>query len=221
MMGPRRRTLSAVTRIACRQMTPQHLDALHASGGQACCLPARHHWQRKATAHAELFTMLGDLTGDRDLARLVSAAAARLAGPRHDGRPGGRRHHPERHLAGCCASREPGTPTARPGRWSATSQACTTWGAWPAKPAPAALAGPASDTRRGAREFPRDPPGHPVRARPGGSGHLARVASVSGPRRARPDRPAGTSRRSPPPTGSPRWGRRRRQGAPRSPPVPP
>jgi hypothetical protein len=81
MMGPRRRTRSAATRIACRPMTPQHLDALPASAGQACCLPARHHWQPKATAHAELFTMLGDLTGDRDLARLVSSAAARLQDP--------------------------------------------------------------------------------------------------------------------------------------------
>jgi len=37
-----------------------------------------HDWERKATAHAELFTILGDLTGDRDLERLVSWAAGRL-----------------------------------------------------------------------------------------------------------------------------------------------
>ncbi len=70
--------LSGATRIACRQMTPQHLNALHASVEQTSCLSARHDWQRKAIAHAELFTMLGDLTGDRDLARLVSSATGRL-----------------------------------------------------------------------------------------------------------------------------------------------
>jgi DNA-binding GntR family transcriptional regulator len=50
--------LSAATRIACRQMTPEHLNALYGSVEQASCLSARHDWERKATAHAELFTML-------------------------------------------------------------------------------------------------------------------------------------------------------------------
>lgn len=88
--------LSAATRIACKQMTPQHLNAqhlnaLHASVEQASCLSARDDWERKATAHAELFTMLGGLTGDCDLARLVSSAAGRLqvlvmtVGPAVDG----------------------------------------------------------------------------------------------------------------------------------------
>ena len=84
--------LSAATRIACGKMTPQHLNALYASVEQASCLPARPDWERKATAHAELFTMLGDLTGDCDLAQLVLGGRA-AAGPRPDGRPGGRRHH--------------------------------------------------------------------------------------------------------------------------------
>jgi DNA-binding GntR family transcriptional regulator len=61
--------LSAATRIACRQMTPQHLNALHASVEQASRLSARHDWERKATAHAGLFTMLGDVTGDCDRPR--------------------------------------------------------------------------------------------------------------------------------------------------------
>ena len=56
----------------------QHLNALHASVERASCLSARHDWERKVTAHAELFTMLGDLTGDCDLARLVSSAAGQL-----------------------------------------------------------------------------------------------------------------------------------------------
>jgi len=71
--------LSAATRIACRQMTPQYLDALHASVEQASGLPARPDWGRKATAHAELFNVLGDLAGDGDLAQ-VSSAAGRLHG---------------------------------------------------------------------------------------------------------------------------------------------
>ena len=83
--------LSAATLIACRQMTPQHLNALHASVEQASGLSARHNWERKATADAELFTMLGHLTGDCDLARLVSSATGRLqdlfmtVGPAADG----------------------------------------------------------------------------------------------------------------------------------------
>jgi hypothetical protein len=83
--------VSAATRIACRQMTMQHLDALQASLEQASGLPARPDWGHKATAHAKLFNMLGDLTGDCDLALLVSLAAGRLrdlvlmVGPAADG----------------------------------------------------------------------------------------------------------------------------------------
>jgi DNA-binding GntR family transcriptional regulator len=83
--------LSAATRITCKRMTPQHLNALHVSVERACCLSARHDWERKVTAHAELFTLLGDLTGDCDLARLVRLAAGRLqdlfmtVGPAADG----------------------------------------------------------------------------------------------------------------------------------------
>lgn len=83
--------LSAATRIACGQMTSEHLNALHTSVERASCLSARHDWERKATAHAELFTMLGDVTGDRDLAQLVSSVAGRLqdlfmtVGPAADG----------------------------------------------------------------------------------------------------------------------------------------
>ena len=83
--------LSAATRIACRRMTPQHLNALDSSVERASRLSARHDWERKVTAHGELFTMLGDLTDDCDLARLVSSAAGRLedlvmaVGPAADG----------------------------------------------------------------------------------------------------------------------------------------
>src|ERR1700727_3027262 len=82
--------LAAATRVACSQLPPQHRSALPASVEQASCLSARHDWERKAAAHAELFTMLGNLTGDRDLARLVNSATGRLqdlvvtAGPAAD-----------------------------------------------------------------------------------------------------------------------------------------
>jgi GntR family transcriptional repressor for pyruvate dehydrogenase complex len=83
--------LLVATRTACQQMTPQHLNALHASVEQASCLSARPDWEPKAAAHAELFTMLGVLTGDSDLAQLVSSATRRLqdlvltVGPAADG----------------------------------------------------------------------------------------------------------------------------------------
>jgi GntR family transcriptional regulator, transcriptional repressor for pyruvate dehydrogenase complex len=83
--------VSAATRIACKQMTLQHLDALQASLEQASGLSARPDWGRKATAHAELFNVLAGLTGDFDLALLVNSAAGQLhdlvlrVGPAADG----------------------------------------------------------------------------------------------------------------------------------------
>jgi GntR family transcriptional regulator, transcriptional repressor for pyruvate dehydrogenase complex len=82
---------SAATRIACQRMTAQQLNALQASVEQASRLSARHDWERKATAHAELFNLLGDSTGDPVLALLVSSATGWLhdllmaVGPRADG----------------------------------------------------------------------------------------------------------------------------------------
>jgi DNA-binding FadR family transcriptional regulator len=82
---------SAATRIACQRMTAQHLNAMQASVEQASCLSARPDWGRKATAHAELFNLLGDSTGDPVLALLVGSATGWLhdllmtVGPRADG----------------------------------------------------------------------------------------------------------------------------------------
>jgi DNA-binding FadR family transcriptional regulator len=82
---------SAATRIACMRMTAQQVNALHASIEQASCLSARHDWERKATAHAELFNVLGGSTGDPVLALLLSSATGWLynlvktVGPRADG----------------------------------------------------------------------------------------------------------------------------------------
>jgi DNA-binding GntR family transcriptional regulator len=79
---------SAATRIACQQMTAQHLNALHASVEQAFSLSARQDWERKATAHAELFNLLGDSTGDPVLASSATGWLHDLlmrVGPRADG----------------------------------------------------------------------------------------------------------------------------------------
>jgi DNA-binding GntR family transcriptional regulator len=84
-------SLQSAVRIACQRMTAQHLNALQASVEQASCLSARQDWERKAAAHAELFNLLGDSTGDPVLALLVSSATGWLrdllmtVGPRADG----------------------------------------------------------------------------------------------------------------------------------------
>ncbi len=63
------------TRIACLRMTAQHLKALHDSVEQACRLPARSQWDRKAAAHAEIFHLLADVADDPVLAPVLSGAA--------------------------------------------------------------------------------------------------------------------------------------------------
>jgi hypothetical protein len=45
-------------RIACLQMTAQHLKALHDSVEHASCRPTRSQWDRKAAAHADSFRLL-------------------------------------------------------------------------------------------------------------------------------------------------------------------
>jgi DNA-binding FadR family transcriptional regulator len=58
-------------RIACLRMTPQYLKALQDSFEQACRLPARFQWDRKVTAHAEIFNLLADAAGDPVLGALL------------------------------------------------------------------------------------------------------------------------------------------------------
>jgi DNA-binding FadR family transcriptional regulator len=53
------------THAASSRMTTQHLKALQDSVGQARCLPARLAWNDKATAHAQIFTLLADVITDR------------------------------------------------------------------------------------------------------------------------------------------------------------
>ena len=53
------------TGAACSRMTAPHLKALQDSVGQARSLPARFAWDRKATAHAQIFNLLADVITDR------------------------------------------------------------------------------------------------------------------------------------------------------------
>jgi DNA-binding FadR family transcriptional regulator len=80
------------TRAACVRMTAPHLKALQDSVGQACCLPARFAWDRKATAHAEIFNLLADVVADHQVpARLLGHCVGALqdllvtVGPAADG----------------------------------------------------------------------------------------------------------------------------------------
>ncbi len=59
------RWCALATRAACSRMTPQHLKALQDSVGQARCLPARFAWDRKVTAHVQVFNLLADVIADR------------------------------------------------------------------------------------------------------------------------------------------------------------
>jgi DNA-binding FadR family transcriptional regulator len=58
-------------RVACQQMTPGHLKALHDSVEQACGLSSCFRWDRKATAHAEIVNLLADAAGDPVVALLA------------------------------------------------------------------------------------------------------------------------------------------------------
>jgi DNA-binding FadR family transcriptional regulator len=66
------------TRAACLRMTAGHLKSLQDSVGQARHLPARLAWDRKATAHAQIFNLLADVITDRPVpaALLTEAVGA-------------------------------------------------------------------------------------------------------------------------------------------------
>lgn len=66
---------AAAVRVACRRMSPQHLRALRESIEQACGLPKCLDWDRKATAHAEIVSLLADAAGDPALALLQAGDA--------------------------------------------------------------------------------------------------------------------------------------------------
>jgi GntR family transcriptional regulator, transcriptional repressor for pyruvate dehydrogenase complex len=62
-------------RIACTRMTMLHLTELHDSVERACGLAARSQWDRKAAAHAEMFSLLADVVDDPLLAPLLTGGA--------------------------------------------------------------------------------------------------------------------------------------------------
>jgi hypothetical protein len=66
--------LAVTAEVACRRMTPGHLDALAVSVAQAESLPAKPDWDRKAVAHAEAIGLLGEATGDPVLIRVTGQA---------------------------------------------------------------------------------------------------------------------------------------------------
>ena len=76
------RWCALATRVACARMTAQHLKALQDSVGQARCLPARLCWDRKATAHAQIYHLLADVIADRPgPAMLLSRSAGAIHDP--------------------------------------------------------------------------------------------------------------------------------------------
>jgi hypothetical protein len=71
------RVQAIAARVACEQMTKAAVRAVRDSVDRASCLPARPGWERKATAHAEIFGLLADVAGDRT-ARLSDSPAAAM-----------------------------------------------------------------------------------------------------------------------------------------------
>ena len=72
------RVCAVAARAACRRMTPWYLKALHDSVEQACCLPSRFDWDRKAALHAEIINLLADAAGAPALAVLVRDVPGQL-----------------------------------------------------------------------------------------------------------------------------------------------
>jgi DNA-binding FadR family transcriptional regulator len=62
-------------RAICGKLTTEQLQQMKRSVEQACLIPKRIGWDRKATAHAELFTLLADSAGDPVLAPVLNLGA--------------------------------------------------------------------------------------------------------------------------------------------------
>ena len=69
---------ATAARIACARMTTLHLSALQDSVERASCLTSRPQWDRKAAAHAEIFSLLADAVDDPVLAPLLRGGAGYL-----------------------------------------------------------------------------------------------------------------------------------------------
>ena len=86
------RWCALATRAACSRMTGPHLRALQDSVEQARRLSARPAWDRKATAHVQVFSLLADVIADRlGPARLMGTSVGAIhdlmltVGPAADG----------------------------------------------------------------------------------------------------------------------------------------
>jgi DNA-binding FadR family transcriptional regulator len=65
-------------RMACARTTMLHLTELHGSVERACGLRGRSQWVRKATAYAEIFSLLADAVDDPLLAPLLTGGTAHV-----------------------------------------------------------------------------------------------------------------------------------------------
>jgi DNA-binding GntR family transcriptional regulator len=68
----------AAIRTVCGQLTAAQLPDLRRNVEQACLLPKRPGWDRKAAAHAEIFGLLADAAGNPVRAQALRSSA-RLA----------------------------------------------------------------------------------------------------------------------------------------------
>jgi DNA-binding FadR family transcriptional regulator len=62
-------------RAICGRLTAAHLQDMRRSIEHACVIPKHLGWDRKATAHAEIFALLADAADDPALARVLSSGA--------------------------------------------------------------------------------------------------------------------------------------------------
>jgi FCD domain-containing protein len=62
-------------RAVCGRLTAVQLQEMQRSVEQACLIPKHIGWDRKASAHAELFTLLADSAGDPVLAQVLNLGA--------------------------------------------------------------------------------------------------------------------------------------------------
>ena len=70
---------STAIQAICGRLTEGQLAGLRRSVEQACLMPRQLGWDRKATAHAEIFGLLADAADHPHLARLSAGDAAGAA----------------------------------------------------------------------------------------------------------------------------------------------
>jgi DNA-binding GntR family transcriptional regulator len=60
-------------RAICGRLTSAHLQGIRRSVEQACLIPKHLGWDRRATAHAEIFALLADAADDPVLAQILNS----------------------------------------------------------------------------------------------------------------------------------------------------